>query len=206
MLTAELQHRVRNILATIRAIAARTESASGSIEEFKAHFDGRIAALARAQTTLTRSPGESVDLEMLIRDELLAQAAQESQFSISGIPLRLSPKAAEVTTMAVHELATNATKYGALAQSGGHITIDWRIDPRPNDSWIFLTWTERAVLAPIKQPLRVGFGTELITRRIPYELRGTGKMEMRPAGMWAEVSFPLTSGQSIFESGLGCPR
>jgi two-component sensor histidine kinase len=197
LLTAELQHRVRNIFATIRAIAARTESANGSVDDFKAHFEGRISALARTQAILTRFPCEGADLEMLVRDELLALAAQESQLSISGPSLCLSPKAAEVTSLVIHELATNATKYGALTVPKGRITIVWRVETRENILWFALSWTESGCVLQDEASRHNGFGTELITRGLPYELGGTGMMELRPEGLYAEITFPLRGANTI---------
>jgi two-component sensor histidine kinase len=197
LLLAELQHRVRNILASVRAIAGRTVSSVGSIDDFKAHFDGRIAALARTQSVLTRSPGDGVDLELLVRDELLAQAAQDVQYTLSGPALRLPPKAAEVTALALHELATNANKYGALAQPRGHIDISWRSEDRGEQPWLTLSWTERGVPLPDGAPKHEGFGTELMTRRIPYELQGTGAIVFTSTGVHAEIAFPLPEAHEL---------
>lgn len=189
LLTAELQHRVRNILANIRAVIGRTQGED--TEEFRAHLEGRISALARTQAQITRSPGEGIDLEMLIRDELLAQAADEKQFSLVGTGIRLPPKAAEVVTLAIHELATNATKYGALAHERGRIHIKWGETARESGPWFVLTWSESGVPIGKAVPDRKGFGTELVTRRIPYELGGSGTMDFTPAGLRTEIAFPL---------------
>lgn len=202
LLLAELQHRVRNILATIRSIASRTcEGNGGSLDDFRAHFEGRISALARTQSVLTRSPGAGVDLEMIVRDELLAQAANEEHFSINGPDIRLAPKAAEVLTLAIHELATNATKYGALTRDRGRIMIEWHTVLQQSEIWLKLSWTERGVPTATTTPIRKGFGTELVTRRIPYELQGTGAMDFKPGGVHAEIAFPLRGGESILETG-----
>ncbi|MFV3484831.1 HWE histidine kinase domain-containing protein, partial [Mycobacterium tuberculosis] len=94
ILLAELQHRVRNILAVIRSIISRSNDGERSTEEYVQHLQGRISALARTQVLLTRRAGASVDLEDMIRDELLAQVAIDEQFSLSGPDVELSPKAA----------------------------------------------------------------------------------------------------------------
>lgn len=191
MLTAELQHRVRNILANIRSIIGRTAGNGAAISEFRDHLEGRLAALARTQSVLTRSPGEGVDLEVLVREELLAQAADEKQFTVSDSRVRLASKAAEAVTLAIHELATNAVKYGALVQPSGRIDIAWRTEPRNGVTWLVLDWIERGVSIAPDRASRQGFGTELITRRIPYELRGTGTMDLRTDGLHAEIAFPV---------------
>jgi len=202
LLLAELQHRVRNILATVRSIANRTGGAYGSLVEFQAHFDGRLSALGRTQNVLTRSPGASVDLESLVREELLAQAAMEKNFSLAGPGIRLSPKAAEVVTLAIHELATNSTKYGAFTRSGGHIEIEWSKIEREGESWLSLDWAESGVRMRRAKPTRKGFGTELITRRIPHELHGEGSIKFASGGIHAQISFPLRDGQSTLETGF----
>jgi two-component sensor histidine kinase len=196
LLLAELQHRVRNVIATIRSIASRSGREGGTVDDFKAHFDGRLSALARTQSVLTRTP-ESADLEMLVRDELLAQAAQESRYTIAGEMLRLPPKAAEVIALALHELATNANKYGALTQPHGRIDISWRTETRAGQSWLALVWAERGVSLRSEGSRREGFGTELITRRIPYELQGTGVISFTPTGVHAEVAFPLPEAHEL---------
>jgi len=106
VLLAELQHRVRNVLAVVRSVIAKSDGAS--VEEFRSHMEGRITAMARTQALLTRGAGVGVDLDNLIREELLMQAVEEDHVSVSGPAVTLAPKAAEVLTLAIHELATNA--------------------------------------------------------------------------------------------------
>ena len=202
LLLAELQHRVRNILATVRSIANRTGKTYKSLDEFQAHFDGRLSALGRTQGVLIRAPGIGVDLENLIREELLAQAAPDKQFLVAGPSIRLAPKAAEVLTLAIHELATNSTKYGALAQQRGLVEIGWKRTEQDGESWLLLDWTESGIRMPGTKPARKGFGTELITRRIPHELHGEGSLEFEKRGVRARVSFPLQNEQSVLEAGF----
>ncbi|WP_318531671.1 sensor histidine kinase [Sphingomonas parva] len=198
-LLAELQHRVRNIMAVIRSIVRRSHDEERSAEDYVQHLEGRIAALARTQALLTRRPGVGVDLEEIVRDELLAQAASEDQVSIRGPDVALAPKAAEVLTLALHELATNATKYGAFSHRDGHVDIAWRVEPRDGRDWLVLNWAENGVPILVPGPLRRGFGTELISSRIPYELRGRGSFELRPGGLRSEIEFPLVPGGSILD-------
>jgi two-component sensor histidine kinase len=112
----------------------------------------------------------------------------------------LSPKAAEVLTLAIHELATNSIKYGALAKRGGQLEIAWDLERRGGQSWLAFRWDETRIgqVGPFK---REGFGTELITRRVPYELRGTGSLEPQNDGIAARIEFPLEPGSSILETG-----
>jgi two-component sensor histidine kinase len=203
LMVAELQHRVRNILAVIRSIVGRTAETSETVEDLSAHLDGRLAALARTQVLLTRSPGAGVDLEGLVRDELLAQVADEERIVIDGPEILLPPKAAEVMTLAVHELATNATKYGALAASPGHIDIRWTVEPHGGTDWLRFQWRESGVKIAAAAPRRTGFGAVLIEQRVPYELMGAGALTFAPGGVQCEITFPLTPTRSVLQTDAG---
>ncbi|WP_260596624.1 PAS domain S-box protein [Sphingomonas endolithica] len=200
-LLAELQHRVRNILAVVRSMVRRTHEEGQSAEDFIQHLEGRIGALARTQVLLTRGVDAGVDLDALIRDELLVHAVDEDQISIAGPDVELAPKAAEVLALAIHELATNSTKFGALARDGARIAISWQSEERESRPWLSISWVESGVSVLGAAPLRQGFGTDLISRRVPYELRGTGSIELRPGGIACHIAFPLMQGASILETG-----
>lgn len=203
LMVAELQHRVRNILAVIRSIVSRTAETSETVEDLSAHLDGRLAALARTQVLLTRSPGAGVDLESLVRDELLAQVADEERIVIAGPEILLAPKAAEVMTLAVHELATNATKYGALADGHGHIEIVWTVSARDGADWLRFEWRESGVKVAAAAPRRTGFGAVLIEQRVPYELMGAGTLAFAPGGIQCEIAFPLLPIRSVLQTDAG---
>jgi two-component system CheB/CheR fusion protein len=199
-LLAELQHRVRNILAVIRSMVRRTHEESQSAEDFIQHLEGRLGALARTQVLLTRGIDASVDLDTLVRGELLAHPAGKDQVRISGPDIVLPAKAAEVLTLAVHELTTNSVKYGALMQPDAHIDIDWDVEDREGERRLRLRWSETGVSMVQPAPLREGFGTELITRRVAYELRGTGILQMRAGGIMCTLDFPLVERPSILQT------
>ena len=193
LLLAELQHRVRNIIAMIRSIARRTAETVDDVDDYVDHLEGRISAMARTQALLTRQVGQGVDLHNIVLDELAAQAAEPGRYQVHGPDVNLPPKAAEVLTLAIHELATNAVKYGALGQSGGRIEVAWCIEPPAEEGrpdWLRFTWTEYGVRVD-EGPRRGGFGTELITARVPYELRGEGRMDLKETGVAAMIRFPL---------------
>ena len=200
VLLAELQHRVRNILAVIRSVAARTADGSETVGDYAAHLEGRLGSLARTQVLLTRHPGVGVDLELMVREELLAQAAQEGRLSVEGPPVSLSPQAAEILTLAVHELATNAVKYGALSAPQGSVRVSWAAASRGGERWLNLRWVESGVRVAAAAPRREGFGSELIEQRVPYELEGSGRLEFLPGGVSAEISFPLRDGDSVLQT------
>jgi PAS domain S-box-containing protein len=199
VLLAELQHRVRNVLAMVASLVNRGDS-GGSTEEFRERLSGRIAAMARTQTLLTRGAGLGVDLGGIVRDELLAQAADEARIHITGPPVLLAPKAAEVLTLAVHELATNAAKYGAIGKPGGHIDVCWTNRAKDGRDWLELEWKESGVTIATAGDQRKGFGTELITRRVPYEMKGEGTLSLEPDGLRCRIAFPLRDGDSILQT------
>ena len=199
LLLAELQHRVRNILAMIRSVLTRNASEEMSAYDYAQHLAGRLDSMARTQAILTRRPGEGIEIEDLIREELLAQVPAEDRFQLEGPAVMLSPKAAEVLTLAMHELATNSIKYGSLG-ADGELSITWDIEKRDAEMWLTLAWQEAGV--EIAGPLsRRSFGTELITKRVPYELEGTGNIEFEANAMRATIAFPLRSTGSILETG-----
>jgi two-component sensor histidine kinase len=190
-LVGELQHRVRNILAVIRSLVARSAETSDTVEDLAAHLDGRIAALARVQAVLVRNPSAGVDLETLVRDELLAQNADEDRLHVGGPEITLPAKAAEVMTLAIHELATNAMKYGALSQASGNLEITWRVDGDGPRQQLEIAWVETGVRIANQAPRREGFGTNLLKRRLPYELAGNADIEFRPGGLVCQIAFPF---------------
>ncbi|AYV47701.1 hypothetical protein CFHF_26640 [Caulobacter flavus] len=203
LMVAELQHRVRNILAVIRSIVSRTAETSDTVEDLSAHLDGRLSALARTQVLLTRSPETGVDLEGLVRDELLAQVADEHRISIDGGEILLAPKAAEVMTLAVHELATNAVKYGALSAPDSRLAISWSVRPREGVDWLAFEWRESGVTVAVAAPRRAGFGSVLIEQRVPYELMGEGTLAFAPGGVRCTITFPLIPMRSVLQTDAG---
>ncbi len=191
LLLAELQHRVRNTLAVIRSIARQTAETSETVEDYAMHLDGRLDAFARVQAAVTRDPSAGIDLAALMAEELLTCAAREGeQFSLSGPAVRLTPKAAETVGLAIHELAINAVKYGALASRKGHVTVAWRLEDREGEPRLRIEWTETGVPVVALAPRRSGFGTELLTQTLPYQLRGTTTLTFRPGGLQCTIELP----------------
>jgi two-component sensor histidine kinase len=127
----------------------------------------------------------------LVAEELLTCAAQEGeQFSLSGPAIHLQPKAAETVGLAIHELATNAVKYGALSSPRGHVTVAWRLEDRNGDQRLRIEWTETGVPVIAPAPRRSGFGTELLTQTLPYQLRGTTTLTFKPGGIQCIIEIP----------------
>jgi two-component sensor histidine kinase len=189
----ELRHRVRNVLAVVRSLIARSAETSDTVQDLAAHLDGRIAAVTRVQSVLMRNPRAGVDLEDLIRDELLAQSADDERVKIEGPRISLPAKAAELLTLAIHELATNALKFGALSQASGNLQVTWRLEgTRTSAGRLELVWLESGVRVASSAPRREGFGTNLLKRRLPYELAGKAEIEFRPGGLVCQIAFPFT--------------
>jgi PAS domain S-box-containing protein len=203
MLAAELQHRVRNIMAIIHSIATRTAHSATSVDEYTQLLSGRLMALARTQRLLTHSKNAELSLAMLVREELNAQAHEQGEYDIQGPEVTISPKAAEVLSLAIHELATNALKYGALSEPKDRVSVRWEVTQPNGDSWLHFRWSERRA-HPLSgvAPARRGFGTELIERRVPYELRGRGSLRFDAGGAQCELDFPLRHGASVLETDL----
>ena len=192
LLLAELQHRVRNTLAVIRSIAGRTADRSENVEELFSHFEGRLNAFARVQSAVTRSSAGSVDFRAIVDDELLAVASHEGQgLRIRGPNVCLTAKAAESLSRAIHELATNAVKYGALSNEGGRLTIDWAVTPVEGDGRaLAMEWVETGLREP-PNPTHEGFGHELLRRTLPYDLGAETNIDFTSDGMLFKLRMPL---------------
>lgn len=205
VLLAELQHRVRNIMALLRSITSRTGDRAEGVAEYRDLMMGRLLAFARVQALLTRTANVSVGIASIVHDEVSVQAEHESQYVLDGPDVVLSPKAAEVLTLAIHELATNAVKYGALSVPTGRVTVRWSTFEKCSRPWLAFDWTEEGAPTPPQPapnvPRRRGFGSEMIEARIPYELQGCGQVSIEPGGAHCHLEFPLQEGASILETG-----
>jgi len=156
------------------------------------HRVARISALARTQGFAMRRPGAGINLEELVDAELIAHAAREGKVKTAGPPVRLGLKAAETVALALHELATNAVKFGALSVPEGRITVAWRKETDREDPCVRLEWLEEGVPSCTQQALRRGFGLDLIERTVPYDLRGASHISFEPGGVHCVIDIPLT--------------
>jgi two-component system, chemotaxis family, CheB/CheR fusion protein len=192
LLLAELQHRVRNTLGVVRSIARRSAETSSNVDDYAAHLDGRLNAFARTQALVMRDPEGGVDLEYLVIEELLGYSTREGeQLRVSGPQVRFQSKAAETFALALHELATNALKYGALSQPSGRIEINWRIDEMVDPSRLIFDWRERNGPS-VTPPPRKGFGTELLERTLAFEFKGQTTMTFNADGLHCIITIPLS--------------
>lgn len=198
LLVAELQHRVRNLIGMVRSVARLSAPSHRNVDDYVDHLIGRLQAMGRTQSTLTRSPGRSVDLGELVREELVVHAVQPDMCHLDGPDVALSPHAAEIVTLAIHELATNSVKYGALGDSG-YIRIVWSTEEKDGKPWVSLRWQETAPRGKTKNN-RKGFGRRLIEERVPYELDGKGSFSVHDTGVLVQLEFPLSDTSSILDS------
>src|SRR5262249_49471717 len=137
---------------------------------------------------VTRDPEGGVDLEYLVVEELLSYHAREGeQLRISGPPVRFQPKAAETFALAIHELATNAIKYGALSQPAGRVDVSWRVDDAADPTQLVFEWREKGG-PPVAPPRRKGFGNELLERTLAFELKGRTTLAYNSSGLQCTIA------------------
>jgi two-component sensor histidine kinase len=189
LLIAELDHRVKNVLACVAAIAQRSRECSRSAEEFLEVLNGRINSFANTHTLLSRGHWEGVGLRELVRSELAFCAKNESAL-IEGPEVDIAAEAAQSLAMVLHELATNAAKYGALANGHGRVVVRWRkpSNGRSNGKLV-LEWQETGG-PPVTAPTTSGYGTSVIRDLIPYELGGAVDYELAPEGARCRLEIP----------------
>ena len=194
LLIDELNHRVKNTLATVQSLASQTVRGAESPQAFRERFEGRLIALSKAHDQLTQHHWESADLRELLSGSLAPYAGTGWQRVVMrGEDVMLRPRAVLTLAMAVHELTTNAAKYGALSQPGGSIEIRWQPAPA-DDGWMGLKieWIERGG-PPVAEPQQRGFGTRLIEGSIAADLGGQARLAFEPEGFRCEIVVPLES-------------
>ena len=190
LLINELNHRVKNTLAIVQSIAAQTLKGEDVGPQTRRALESRLAALAAAHDLLTTEHWETASLRQVIVKAGLGCGAGADRFDVAGPSLRLQPQTAVSVAMAIHELCTNAVKYGALSVEGGKVTVHWRADGPEDDRRLTLVWRETGG-PPVSPPSRRGFGTRLIERGLASDLGGTARIEFAPEGVVCTVEAPL---------------
>jgi two-component sensor histidine kinase len=186
LLINELNHRVKNTLASVQGIAFQTLRGEVSLAEARARFEARLMALSSAHNLLTEENWGGASLERVVSDSIEHLAGEAGRFDVDGEPLRLAPRAALALAMALHELGTNAAKYGALSAEGGRVSIGWtQIEDR-----LHLLWREKGG-PPVEAPSRRGFGSRLIERGLAADLGGTASLHFDHAGLRCEIQASL---------------
>ena len=188
LLMAELDHRVKNTIANIQALIMHTSSNADTLTEFVEGLEGRIQAMAKAHSLLSQSRWEGVSINDLLREELDFHASGHAAIALDGIDMQLTPKSALSLSLAIHELATNAAKYGALTAPGGRVAVSWR---PATDGGVELTWTETG--GPlVRQPNRRGFGSTLIERALSMETEGSAIVHYLRTGVVCDIFLPAS--------------
>jgi light-regulated signal transduction histidine kinase (bacteriophytochrome) len=187
LMIAELNHRVRNILSLVRALVAQSKDTARNVEEFASVLGGRIQALARAHDQITNLNWAPVALRALIESEAGAYlGARADRVKIDGPDVALDPRAFATLALVVHEMMTNSAKYGALADSTGQVEVVWRIDPNAS---LEIEWKESGG-PPVQPPSRRGFGTTIIERSVPFDLKGEAEIRFDLLGVQAKFIIP----------------
>jgi len=188
MLLAELNHRVKNTLAVVQAIAHQTFKGEAATPASRQAFEARLAALAAAHNLLTQSNWETASLLRLASEAFDARSAAK-RVTLTGPEILLPPKEALAIALALHELCTNAVKYGALSDDSGRIAVDWRRSDGASPR-LSLTWREENG-PPVRAPQRRGFGTHLVERTLAADLDGEVRLDFRPEGLVCSIDAPL---------------
>lgn len=196
MLIDELNHRVKNTLATVQSIVWQALRKTSDPEVIRESIESRLFALSHSHDLLTRENWEGAGMLDLIKAALepfgVANGRSE-HFVITGRNIRVSPKVALALGIAFHELATNAVKYGAFSNKAGSVLISWTIEPSPEGNRLLLRWQEKDG-PPVIPPSRKGFGSRVIERGLAHELEGKVGLDYRPDGVVCTIDFPAPNG------------
>ncbi|AMB43950.1 MULTISPECIES: GAF domain-containing protein [Methylobacteriaceae] len=196
VMVAELQHRTRNLITVVRSLAEQTMARSDSMPMFRARFYDRLAVLSRVQGLLSRSTIEPITLHALIVTELDALGAWEAseRIYLDGPSVRLRKATVQTFALALHELATNARKYGALAGETGWLSVTWRTYTEDDRMRLALHWSETEVERSQEEGAaqRRGYGRELIEKALPYALDARTRYELSETGLHCSIDLPLT--------------
>jgi PAS domain S-box-containing protein len=195
LLLDELNHRVKNTLATVQSLANQTARRAPSPDAFRESLEGRLIALSQAHDQLSQRNWEHADLAAIARASL-APYDQEANgaISISGDPIELPPKSALTFAMIFHELATNAAKYGALSQAEGRLVLDWTTETNGAGPKLRIRWRESGGPA-VQPPGRRGFGSLLVERGVESELGGAATLDFASTGVTCDIEVPLAPGR-----------
>ncbi|MFC5322211.1 HWE histidine kinase domain-containing protein [Bradyrhizobium oligotrophicum] len=194
LMIAELNHRVRNILSLVRGLVTQSKDTATSIEEFATVLGGRIQALARAHDQITNLNWAPVALRHLLESEAGAYlGSRAARVRMEGPDVALDPKAFATLALVVHEMMTNSAKYGALADSTGQVQVMWRLDPGAS---LVIDWKESGG-PPVQPPSRRGFGTTIIERSVPFDLKGDAEIRFDLLGVQARFTIPANFVQVV---------
>jgi two-component sensor histidine kinase len=191
LLVRELHHRVKNTLATVQGLVGATGRSSGSFDEFYHSFSNRITSMAKTHNLLTEDYWQTATLREIILNELKPFAeSQQPRFMLIGPHVELSADLAVPVGMAVHELTTNAVRYGALSASGGHVEVRWSVGETEGIRKLHLEWREHCG-PPVSEPQHQGFGTTLLQRVLPMQCKAEVEVQYTREGLQFQMDAPL---------------
>jgi two-component sensor histidine kinase len=187
-LTRELNHRVKNTLANVLSIIALTRRRATKLDEFVDGLDGRIRALSATHDLLTKSDWGTTPVRAIVEAELLPYAQDNvHEVDLQGPDIELAPNDALSLGLAMHELATNASKYGSLSTTGGKVAVRWEM---VSPSLVRIEWQESGG-PPVSPQRGRGFGTDLIERIVAHELKNPVELEFKPEGVRCMLTVPV---------------
>src|SRR5256714_2247024 len=189
LLIAELDHRVKNVLARVATVAEYTRQSSSTIDEFIQALDGRIQSMADAHELLSQGGWQAIRLADIVRSQL-APYATDSNTMTGGPDITLSATAAEALAMVLQELVTNASKYGALSIPGGQVSVRWQCRSSDAGEGLMIVWSETGG-PPVSVPTEYGYGTSLIRELVPHELGGTVDLAFSSGGLCCTIEIPI---------------
>ena len=190
LLMAELDHRVKNTLATIQALVRSSSTSATDLISYTHALERRLGSMAKAHNLLTESRWLSASIRRLVEDEVSPyRSVGHPMISVMGRDIYLEPKAAITVSLCLHELATNAAKYGALAVEDGAVAVSWSKTMRDGLAWMSLSWTESGG-PPVTPPVSSGFGRTLLELAFAYDVKGRATLDFRPSGVTCELLIP----------------
>ena len=190
LLIAELDHRVKNVLARVAVVTMYTRQGSGSMDEFVRALDGRIQSMADAHALLSQNRWLGVGLGDLVHRQLVPYATTANT-KVGGPDITLSAAATQAVAMVLQELVTNAVKYGALSTTDGGVSVTWdRRTGGDAPASLLISWRENGG-PPVTRPNQSGYGTSLIRDLIPHELGGKVELVFAPDGVCCAIELPL---------------
>jgi two-component sensor histidine kinase len=189
LINEELKHRVKNTLAVLSAVATQTFRAASSKADLE-KYQARLAAFGRAQDLLTAANWASAPLREVISTALKPYRTGDGRFTVSGPALVVKSRQALALSLAIHELATNALKYGALTVASGHVSITWTSQDQEGEPKFVFVWRESAGPS-VSEPIRIGFGSRLISRVLRDDFKGSVEVSYEPTGLVCRLTAPL---------------
>jgi two-component sensor histidine kinase len=187
----ELRHRLRSTLGLLRAVVRRSATSGRELSDYVAHLEDRLDAISRAQA-MADLVG-LVSLPQLLADEMLQYGAGEGpRLRVAGPEVLLEPRAGQIVALALHELAVNSVEHGVLGARTGRVEVSWEVAGRDAAEVLLFSWAEHGPAKPQRRGA-AGFGTEVLTRMLPYEYGGAARLSHEPGCLRAELRLPLTA-------------